>query len=215
MTNTKEYQEALQNLTAAFFQFLRVANPEALTREADLLYVAQALKGVATHLATVDGATPAITQQPITAGPATTATTHQSMNTETPAQHVDTPPQTSAQVNGLSLPNTPNMFREMPFYDKRSGKWTFDRLKTMDGDNKLFCLYINGDYGEFEMKPVSAENWQVVYESREKILPPAVVTVDGDITPSAESKPVSRGEVHKEGGLWIVEKPCRVSVTSI
>lgn len=198
-TNTKQFQDALQNLSTAFIQFLNVVNPDAITREADILYISQSLRTLTSHLGHLGQTNPDSV----------------SMKVSTPSSNIAPEVPTSVQSVSSRLPEKPNLFREQPFYDKRTGNWVFDRPRPMDGDTKLFQLYTNDTEGEFEMKPISAENWMAVFESKDKILPQDVVVVEGEITPTVQSTPTARGLLRKEGNLWHVVQPCHIRVTSI
>jgi len=202
-TNSQQFQEALQNLTTAFFQFLRVVNPSGITREADIIYITQSLQAIASRMGNNTSADV----------PAQSVSSDTKQTTNVDPTPIATPSVEQPVVSPV-LPDQPNLFREQPWFDKRTGVWGFDRPRPFDGDSKLFRLYTNGNEGEFEMKPVSAENWQVVYEGKDKILPPEVVTIEGEMAPSAQSEPTGRGKIRKEGNLWRVVQPCHIQITS-
>lgn len=204
-TNDKQFQDALQNLTAAFFNFLDIVNPNSIRQTEDLKYISLMLQNIASRLTEVktDGspnASSVVVSQPPLA--------------ETPPLANTPPPVSSEPV----FPDKPNKFRESAYYSKEFNQWVFDRLRPLDGDSKLFRFFISGEEGKFAMKTISGDKWQAVFEIKDRILVPKVVEVEGEITPSAKLEFVDFGRVRKAFGTdntWLIEKPCRVKVIPV
>ena len=61
-TNSKQFQDALQNLTSAFFQFLDTVNPGGTDREANIRFIAQSLQALSANMGALSGAPISSTQ---------------------------------------------------------------------------------------------------------------------------------------------------------
>lgn len=210
-TEDKRFQDALHNLTTAFYNFLDVVNPGGVDRAGDIRYIAQSLQNLATHMGGI---------------PAAESTNQSDSIMETSAQrNQSSAPQPSISIptsnsNGVSpYPDKPNFFRETPYYNKRTEKHVFDKLRPDDGPSKLFQFYINEDNteGEFEMKRTSSNDWNDIYEAKEKVFPSQVVVVEGSVemVPSCIES-LEKGIVRRDanGRDWEIEKPCRVRITT-
>ena len=63
-TNSKQFQDALQNLTTAFFQFLNVVNPERIDREAEIQFIAQSMQTISALMSALQGISVQESQNP-------------------------------------------------------------------------------------------------------------------------------------------------------
>lgn len=211
-TNSKQFQDALQNLTTAFFQFLDVVNPGGTDREANVRYIAQSLQALAANMGVLS-ATPASPTQAIEREPIQPAS---EVIASTTAEPIKTPSAQPVVSQTSHYPQQPNMSREQPSR-VAEGVWGFKRLNEYD-DKQDFRFYIEGEDGQFDMRPISEPaDWAKVYNSRNEIMPSEVVIIEGELTPSARLETIERGIVHSEGArmrqYWHVVKPCRVRVT--
>lgn len=212
-TEDPKFQNALHNLTTAFFNFLDVVNPAGVDQAADIRYIAQTMQ----HLASRMGSVSAPSGQPVAAP----ASEPRPAEPTAPAATVSTPaapaPQPAPVQSSANIPAEPNLFREYPFYDKRSERYVFDRLRPDDGPNKYFTFRVDEKAGEgyYSMKAVQQGDWQTVFESKDRIIPSQVVERDGDIVQSASLVPVEPGivKVDSTGRNWLIVKPCKVRIT--
>ena len=210
-TNSKQFKDALQNLTTAFFQFLNVVNPERIDREAEIQFIAQSMQTISAHMSALQGISVQESQIP-DIDPSRN-------NHEHKVESLQPKPQTTQVTVSSSVPEHPNRFSMRPSYNKRGSVWVFERFG-IDGPTKLFSLFIGETDGFFELKAISPEVWQeFVYENHKDIFVPDVIQYDGEISTCVKVDPVERGIVQKEdiGGLmqWRIVKPCRVKVTPV
>lgn len=212
-TNSKQFQDALQNLTTAFYQFLDVVNPGGADREANIRYIAQTLQALAANM----GALPmesANTQMMESVSPQIVPTATVQKIEESFVAQTGVP----ASQQNTKFPKQPNLGREQPSKIDE-GVWGFKRLTEYD-ETQYFRFYIEGDDGLFDMRAISdPADWTRVYNSRNEIMPSEVVVVEGDYSPSARLETIEKGVVHSEGTrmrqYWHVIKPCRVKVTQV
>lgn len=214
-TNERQFQDALHQLTTAFFHFLDVVNPNGLNQADEIRYISQMLQNLSSHF----GGMP--TREPI---PSQISVEGNDEKVEeavvTPSPEVS--PQPPLQVtptlcpeSSRSFPTNPNMFKSSPVISNAMGRFVFRKLEVNDGVEKCFEFYISGDQGLFAMKPVSRENWAIIYENKERLLPNTVVTVEGDILPNASLECIEPGLVRQDTStkVWLIEKPCRVRIS--
>ena len=227
-TNDKRFQDALHQLTTAFFNFLDVVNPNGVNQTEEIRYISQMLQTLSSHLG---GASLSGVQPPqVPASPGNNVSVEVPGVPPTPVTPVEPAPQPIPQVSPQPVPQTtpqaspqtarefpksPNMFKSSPFKSESMGRYMFRKLEVNDGDEKCFEFYISGDQGLFAMKPVSKENWRVIYENKERMLPDSVVIVEGEILPSASLECLEPGLVRQDttSRAWFVEKPCRVRIS--
>ena len=212
-TNSKQFQDALQNLTTAFFQFLDVVNPGGADREANIRYIAQTIQALAANMGALPIASAnSRSMEPVSQQVVPTATV-QTIEEPVVVQTVDPVSQQNAK-----FPQQPNLGREQPSKIDE-GVWGFKRLTEYD-ETQYFRFYIEGEDGLFDMRAiVDPADWTRVYNSRNEIMPPEVVVVEGDFSPSARLETIEKGVVHSEGTrmrqYWHVIKPCRVKVIPV
>lgn len=212
-TNSKQFQDALQNLTTAFFQFLDVVNPGGADREANIRYIAQSIQALAANM----GALPVVSANthPVDSVSPQIEPTATVQTVKEPVVAQTIVPASSQNVN---FPQYPNLGREQPSKIDE-GVWGFKRLTEYD-ETQYFRFYIEGEDGMFDMRDISdPADWTRVYNSRNEIMPSEVVVVEGDFSPSARLETIEKGVVHSEGTrmrqYWHVIKPCRVKVTPV
>lgn len=212
-TNNKQFQDALQNLTAAFFQFLDVVNPSGANRESQIYYISQCMQNIAAHMATLPDAPSGdrkIVNIPVNNTPS---------SEPSQVQNVFDAPVTQQQpkIDMSEFPEEPNLGREQPF--NTYGAWGFQRLDLIE--KHLFRFYINegSKKGLFDMRDISEiADWEKVFTSLSEIMPKDVVIIEGEVSPKANLTCLEKGIVESEGkGMrqyWRVIKPCRVKVTA-
>lgn len=204
-TNNKQFQDALQNLTNAFFQFLDVVNPGSADQEAKIRFIAQSLQALTSNLKELSSS-PDV-------GSNMTMSTSTQMTTASTVQEIQP---TSTQASHFPL--APNWCREQPSKIEE-GVWGFKRLNEYE-EGSDFRFYIEGEDGLFDMRTISdAADWTRIYNSRNEIMPSGVVIIEGEMSPSARLETLEKGVVHSEGvrmrQYWHVVKPCRVKVTPV
>lgn len=204
--NSKEFQ-ALHNLTGAFIEYLETVSPMGAPQELKIQFIAQSLQKLNGLFQSIEA------DRPQPTGKETIMDASSKMAEMTTAAHQE------PNVAPVSkLPQEANLFCVVPT-KLQQGDWIFERPKPVDGDSRLFKLYVNEKIGigEFEMKPINDSNYQVVYESRERILPPEVVVTEGSIESQCESQCIERGELNLvdfDGSKrWKITKPCKIKIT--
>lgn len=209
-TNSKPFQDAIADLTAAFVRFLEKVSPVDVPQQLVIQQVAQTLQKLSGQLGVLPVAPgagqPAGRPEPITEGREPLSKPFAKPDGATETRTTVPPP--------AQFPTEPKFFREIAKTD--GDTCYFDRVRPQDGDSKLFMLYTNEDEGEFAMKPVSQDNWTDVYVNRDTIFPPKAVVLEGELTNVAESECIERGRIRREGiggrAKWIITKPCRVRI---
>lgn len=209
-TNSKQFQDALQNLTSAFFQFLDTVNPGGTDREANIRFIAQSLQALSANMGALSGAPISST---LGIEPEASQSTHVTA-TSSPVESIVQP----TILQTVKYPQQPNMSREQPS-QVAEGVWGFKRLNEFE-DKQDFRFYIEGEDGQFDMRTINdPADWAKVYNSRNEIMPSEVVIIEGEMTPSARLETIEKGIVHSEGArmrqYWHVVKPCRVKVTPV
>ena len=207
-TNDRRFQDALHQLTTAFFNFLDVVNPSGVNQADDIRYISQLLQNLSSHLGGMAGHEAPLAQTLPPTDHAVTVENPQTTASPVTSQVASPSPET------YNFPASPNMFKASPVRNESIGQWVFRKLEVLDGDGKCFEFYISGDRGKFTMKSIPEDNWSTIYQSRERILANTVVTVEGEIIPTASLECLEPGLVRKDpnAGAWVIEKPCRVKI---
>ncbi|MBP5547864.1 MAG: hypothetical protein J6X58_03095 [Bacteroidales bacterium] len=216
-TEDPKFQDALHNLTTAFYNFLDVVNPCGADRAGEIRYIAQTLQNLAAHMSTT--------------GNGMTQGYNVDVNeTQKPdiSQHVEQIQPNTQQPIYSNQPATtpqkptgdPNLFRDQPFFDEEeTKKYGFIRLSPNDAPNQYFKFYIDLKKGEgFYKLEVPGSESQAVYESRENILIPQVVEYEGEVTANSRYDFVDYGMVKRSeinSRAWIITKPCKVKITAM